>query len=254
MNGDVDKSGQRIRRMFGQIAGRYDLLNRTLSAGTDVYWRNRAVQQVPLQPGSRLLDVCTGTGDLALAFWQQGKGQVDVVGTDFTHEMLALACTKGSRAVQKATRSSGTESATRPLTFLEADTQHLPFEDSSFDAVTVAFGLRNCSDTSLALREMARVCKPGGQVMVLEFSMPQQKVLGGLYRFYFLRVLPRVGQLLARNPESAYSYLPESVGQFPSGKALAQQMEQCGLEQVRWTPLTLGIATIYHGICSGSPS
>lgn len=239
---NVDKSGRRIQRMFGQIAGRYDLLNRMLSGGTDIYWRNRAVQQVPLDAGGQLLDVCTGTGDLALEFWRRGRGQVEVVGTDFTHEMLELACRKGDRGRKKVHART-----LQPLCFLEADTQRLPFADARFDAVTVAFGLRNCSSTELALKEMVRVCRPGGQVMVLEFSMPQQRILGGLYRFYFRRILPGIGQLLARNRESAYSYLPESVSSFPSGGALAEEMERCGLTKVTWTPLTLGIATIYHG-------
>lgn len=233
----VDKSEKRIQQMFGEISPRYDFLNHFLSGGTDYYWRWRAVRAVPPREGP-ILDVCTGTGDLAIAYWKKAKGRIPVIGSDFTHEMLQIA-----RA--KSPKDRPTEIA--PLTFVEADTQKLPFGDDEFQIVSVAFGLRNVTQTARGLAEMVRVCKPGGQVLILEFSMPQNRVIGGLYRWYFRNILPKIGQLLARNRQSAYNYLPQSVSEFPHGKALGDLMEGAGLERVAWKPLTFGIATMYWG-------
>lgn len=235
----VDKSEQRIRSMFGEISGRYDFLNHFLSGGVDYYWRRRTVRRTRLEPGIPVLDVCTGTGDLALAFWRRGKGQVPVVGADFTHEMLQLARRKVP---------SRMTAAKAPLEFLEADAQALPFGDGLFQVVSVAFGLRNVTDTRRGLREMARVCRPGGRVMVLEFSLPENRLIRGAYRWYFRNILPRIGQLLARNSHAAYEYLPQSVAEFPQGAELAGMMAECGLTSVTWTPLTCGIATLYVGV------
>lgn len=231
----VDKSGERVQRMFGEIAPRYDLMNHVLSGGVDVYWRWRTVRAVKPEGDAPILDVCSGTGDLAFAYARKAAGQVEVVATDFTHEMLVRAELKQ--------RDAGS----RRVAFLEADTQHLPFADDQFQIVCVAFGLRNVADTRAGLREMARVCRPGGQVAVLEFSSPRSRLFGAVYRWYFRNVLPRIGQLFARNRESAYNYLPQSVSQFPDGPALAAIMEECGLSSVTFRPLTLGIATLYVG-------
>jgi len=236
----VDKSGERVRQMFGEISGRYDFLNHLLSGGTDVYWRWRTVRKCAPEGDAPILDVCTGTGDLALAYWKRGRGRIDVVGTDFTPEMLRIAGQKRDRHPLAATASA-------PLTFVEADTQHLPFDDDRFQIVSVAFGLRNVADTLAGLREMTRVCRPGGRVAVLEFSLPGNPVLRWLYLKYFRYVLPRIGQLLARNRQEAYNYLPASVSEFPYGDRLAKLMEAAGLETVTWTPLTFGIATLYIG-------
>ena len=226
----VDKSGQRVRRMFGQIAGRYDLLNHLLSLNIDKRWRRRTVTLVPPAPGASVLDVCTGTGDLALAYLAAGGEQVEVVGTDFCHEMLEVARRKSAA-----------------IPWIEADAQQLPFPADRFDVVSVAFGLRNVSDADAGLREMTRVCRPGGKVAVLEFTTPRREPLRSVYGWYFRRVLPRIGQLLARNRESAYDYLPESVGQFPQYEQLVVRMEQAGLTQVEFRPFTLGVATLYVG-------
>jgi demethylmenaquinone methyltransferase/2-methoxy-6-polyprenyl-1,4-benzoquinol methylase len=196
------------------------------------------VRRARLEPGLPVLDVCTGTGDLALAFWRRGKGRIPVVGADFTHEMLQLARRKVPH--RKA-------DANAPLEFLEADAQHLPFGDRQFQVVSVAFGLRNVTDTRQGLREMARVCRPGGRVMVLEFSLPENRLIRGVYRWYFRNILPRLGQMLARNSHAAYEYLPQSVAEFPQGAELAGMMTECGLTAVTWTPLTFGIATLYVG-------
>ncbi len=239
----VDKSEERIRRMFGEISPRYDFLNRFLSGGTDVYWRWRTVRSIRLDGDAPLLDVCTGTGDLALAFWKRYGRQVAVVGSDFTHEMLAIANQKRDRSDLARDRRG----ERKPLEFVEADTQSLPFDDDRFQAVSVAFGLRNVTDTRKGLSEMVRVCRPGGSVMVLEFSLPGNRILRGLYLWYFRNVLPKIGQLLMRNRQSAYNYLPASVSEFPHGQALADLMGDCGLEPVTWKPLTFGIATLYIG-------
>lgn len=233
----VDKSNQRVQQMFGEIAERYDLLNHLLSGGVDYYWRWRTVRTVPPRGDAPVLDVCTGTGDLALAFLRAGGGQMRVVGADFCHPMLVIGRQKGARAA-----------AADRVAFVEADAQRLPFPDRSFQIVSVAFGLRNVADTDQGLREMARVCLPGGRVAVLEFSEPTWPPFRASYRWYFRHVLPRIGQAVARNRHSAYNYLPESVGEFPHGQALVRRMEAAGLTQVSHRPLTLGIATLYVGV------
>lgn len=222
--------------MFGEIAGRYDLLNHLLSLNVDRYWRWRAVRQAPPGDGP-ILDLCTGTGDLALAYYRASRGQARIVAADFCHPMLVLGEQKRSR--------SGVNGQ---LTFVEADAQRLPFPDDYFAIVCVAFGLRNVTDTDRGLGEMARVCRPGGRVVVLEFSMPQRQPLRAVYSWYFRRVLPRIGQALARNRQDAYRYLPESVGEFPSGEALAERMRAAGMSSVSHRPLTLGVATLYVGV------
>jgi demethylmenaquinone methyltransferase/2-methoxy-6-polyprenyl-1,4-benzoquinol methylase len=233
----MDKSGDRVRRMFGQIAPYYDRMNHLLSMQVDRYWRWRTVRLAKPQAGRPILDVCTGTGDLAFAFHRRTRGAAAVVGADFCREMLTLGQQKTSR------RGAGDG-----ITFVEADTQQLPFHDSGFQIVSVAFGIRNVADGDRGLREMVRVCQPQGRVAVLEFSLPQWRPLKALYAWYFHRVLPRVGQQLARNDEQAYHYLPESVGQFPMGEAFLQRMRAAGLRQVRSVRLTGGIATVYLGV------
>lgn len=232
----VDKSGTRVKRMFAEIAGRYDLMNHLLSLNIDRYWRWRTVKLVPPQGETPILDVCTGTGDLALAYYKAGQGRVPIVATDFCPEMLAV----GEKKKQRIGVNGQVE-------FLEADTQQLPFEDDRFQIVSVAFGLRNVSDTDVGLREMTRVCKPGGKVAVLEFSMPRWQPMKGIYQLYFRYVLPRIGQMMAKNQQDAYEYLPQSVGEFPHGEALAKRMGDVGLKDVTFRPFTFGIATLYVG-------
>lgn len=233
----VDKSGQRVQEMFGQIAPRYDFLNHLLSLNVDRYWRWRTVRRAPPRGDAPVLDLCTGTGDLALAYSRAAGGRVAVVGADFCHPML-------ERARDKSARANGSGRAH----FVEADAQVLPFPNDHFQLVSVAFGLRNVSDTDRGLREMVRVCQPGGRVVVLEFSLPTLAPLRAAYLWYFRHVLPRIGQALARNRHEAYAYLPASVGEFPSGEALAQRMRAAGLARVEFWPLTLGVATLYVGV------
>jgi demethylmenaquinone methyltransferase / 2-methoxy-6-polyprenyl-1,4-benzoquinol methylase len=232
----VDKADERIRRMFGQIAPWYDTLNHVLSLNIDKRWRRAVVKRVPPRGPAPILDVCTGTGDLALDYYAATPGTRTVIGTDFTHEMLVRANEKAAKA-----------NAQQNVTFHEADTQALPFAGDTFAIVSVAFGLRNVHDTDLGLAEMVRVCRPGGTVVVLEFSRPRHWLVGRLYRWYFQYLLPCIGQLFARNRESAYRYLPQSVMQFPDGEALCDRLRDAGLVNVRHEPLTFGIATLYAG-------
>ncbi len=245
----LDKRETQIRSMFNNIAPSYDLLNHLLSCNVDHYWRWQTTRMVPpvvaaTQPGrsrdsarqiAPILDLCTGTGDLALAYHRAAKGLVPIVGADFCHEMLVRAEAKVRR--RKVER----------IRFLEADAQHLPFASDMFQITTVAFGLRNVTDTDKGIAEMVRVTQPGGRIAILEFSQPRGWLMGPMYRFYFRHVLPRVGQMISRSKDNAYRYLPESVMQFPDGEALAERMRGHGLMDVTWHPMTFGIATLYVG-------
>jgi demethylmenaquinone methyltransferase/2-methoxy-6-polyprenyl-1,4-benzoquinol methylase len=229
----LDKREIRIRRMFGDIAPRYDLLNHLLSLNIDRSWRKRTTRLVPPDGDAPILDVCTGTGDLALAYRGVGGERLPVIGADFCHPMLVRAMTKTTNGQVK---------------FVEADAQALPFPDDTFQITCVAFGLRNVTDTDRGLAEMVRVTKPGGRVAILEFSKPRHWLFGRLYRFYFTHVLPRFGQAVSRNRDDAYRYLPASVLEFPDYEALTAKMEQHGLCQTRFHALTFGIATLYVGV------
>lgn len=233
----VDKTGQRVQEMFAQIAPRYDLMNHVLSLGIDIRWRKQVLKRLRFDGQLPVLDCCTGTGDLALMIAQHARGRFAVTGTDFCGPMLELASKKHLA-----------KHADLDVKFTEADSQQLPFEEASFQAVTCAFGLRNVQDTSRGLREMIRVCAPGGQVGVLEFSKPTLPGLKQVYQAYFKHVLPRVGQAVAKNDQSAYEYLPNSVMDFPSGQALAEVMTEAGLTEVQVYPLTFGVASLYVGM------
>lgn len=251
----LDKSSHRIRQMFGEIAGRYDLLNRLLSCGIDRSWRRRTVRLAPPTDDGPILDVCTGTADLALAYWRAGRGRVPIVGTDFCLPMLEIGRRKCQRVVGQVVNLPGSsepgmarcQPAPQAITLLEADTLRLPFLDNIFQIVCVAFGLRNVADLDAGLREMTRVCRPGGRVAILEFSTPTLWPLGTLYGWYFQHVLPRVGQALARNSQAAYNYLPQSVRRFPQAESLAERMRAAGLCETEHHRFTFGIATLYLG-------
>lgn len=238
---EVDKSTDRIRPMFAAIAGNYDRMNHLLSCQTDRYWRWWTVRKVAPRGTAPILDVCTGTGDLAMAYWRYSNGQIPIVATDFCTEMLDIG-----RQKQKSSHM------VTNLKFQEADTTNLPFPDNFFQLVTVAFGLRNVADTDQGLQEMTRVCQPGGRVAILEFSMPTRQPFKAIYSWYFRNVLPRLGQLFAKNEHAAYMYLPDSVQQFPYGQAMLDRLSRNGLTDVRQHPLTLGVATLYVGTKPGS--
>ncbi|MFN2507916.1 MAG: bifunctional demethylmenaquinone methyltransferase/2-methoxy-6-polyprenyl-1,4-benzoquinol methylase UbiE [Chthoniobacterales bacterium] len=215
-----------VRAMFDRLAPRYDLANHVLSGGIDVFWRARAAKIVEKWNARRVLDLATGSGDLALSI-QRRLPQAQVTGADISSEMLALARRKGVR------------------TTVVADALGLPFTAGSFDCVTVAFGLRNMADWGAALREMARVLSPGGHLLVLDFSIPRG-ALRALYRFYLHRCLPRLASILTREKD-AYDYLGASIENFPSGEKMRQLMEANGFASTESLPLTGGIATIYTG-------
>lgn len=243
----VDKSGNRVQQMFAEIAPKYDLMNHLLSLNVDKWWRSRTVNRLAPTSNHRVLDVCTGTGDLAIAMWQrmlksQGNGVeseqnpgFEVIASDFCRPMLEIGVKKAEKL--KCDR----------LQFVEADSMQLPFGDNQFDLVTVAFGLRNVSKTEVGLSEMVRVCSSGGRIGILEFTMPRIWPLSSLYRFYFLKVLPKVGQWFAKNRSDAYSYLPESVGEFPQYEVLAEMMRISGMKDIQFYPMTVGLATLYVG-------
>jgi demethylmenaquinone methyltransferase / 2-methoxy-6-polyprenyl-1,4-benzoquinol methylase len=230
---DQDKS-RKVRDMFGAIAGRYDFLNHFLSANIDRRWRKICLREVSrriLVRSPRILDVGCGTGDLSLAFSRLGP----VIGCDFCHPMLRVGAAK---IIQSSLR--------QPVALLGADALMLPFADASFDIVVSAFVLRNLADIDRGLGEMRRILRPGGALGVLEFGMPRMPVLAPLYRFYFLRVLPKLGKLIS-GVEGPYGYLPASVQSFPPAETLKEKAEQAGFRNVQFKLLTAGVAVLLLG-------
>ena len=220
--------------MFGSIATRYDLANRVLSCGFDFQWRRRAAEIVAHWRPDKLVDLATGTGDLALAL-QEKLARTEIVGVDFSTEMLELAKAKGVRQT------------------IFADAMELPFANSSLDCVTIAFGLRNLTNAEAGLHEMARVLVTRGHLLVLEFSLPRLSILRAIYRFYLHRCMPVIGSFLT-SKKSAYDYLGESIENFPSGDAMLDLMETAGFGDTQAEPLTGGIVTIYTGEKQTAPT
>ncbi|PYK06851.1 MAG: bifunctional demethylmenaquinone methyltransferase/2-methoxy-6-polyprenyl-1,4-benzoquinol methylase UbiE [Verrucomicrobia bacterium] len=216
---------ERVRQMFGSIARRYDLANHVLSCGADFYWRSHAAQIVASWTPKNIVDLATGTGDLVLAI-RKKLPNAEIVAVDVLAEMLELAKKKGV-----------------PRTLM-ADATRLPFADSSFDCVTVAFGLRNMEDWGAALREMARVLTANSHLLILEFSLPQSSILRAVYRFYLHRCLPFLGSFVTRQ-KNAYDYLGQSIEEFPTGATMLRLIEACGFRNASAEPLSSGIVTIY---------
>jgi demethylmenaquinone methyltransferase/2-methoxy-6-polyprenyl-1,4-benzoquinol methylase len=230
----VDDPGAQVERMFSAIAPRYDLLNRVLSAGRDRVWRREAIRATALPRQGRLLDVCTGTADMALETARQFP-DARIVGVDFSRPMISLGLAKVERAHLKDR-----------IQLQVAPAEALPFPDGSFDATTVAFGLRNLPDRLRGLREMHRVLRPGGRAVILEFNTPISPLFRRVYLWYFHRILPWIGRLVSGHP-SAYSYLPASVADFPSLDGLAAWMREAGFAEVTYRLLTGGIVAIHVG-------
>jgi demethylmenaquinone methyltransferase/2-methoxy-6-polyprenyl-1,4-benzoquinol methylase len=230
----VDKTPDRIAGMFDAIAPRYDLLNRLLSAGIDRRWRARAVQSLALTGRETLVDVCAGTADVALeAVDGTSRGAARAIGVDFAGAMLALGLQKvAARGVSQR------------VVLVRGDALRLPIATGSADAATVAFGIRNVSDTAAGCAELARVVRPGGRLAILEFGVPRVPGLSGLYRWYFSAVLPRIGRAISGH-SAAYSYLPASVGSFTPPPEFVALLERAGFTDVRADPLTFGIVYLY---------
>lgn len=220
--------------MFDRVASRYDTLNSVMTAGLHHRWRERAADRAELGPGDSALDVCCGTGDLALALARRVASSGSVVGCDFSEPMLDLA------------REKAAARAVAGVRFEWADALALPYDAGRFDAVTVGFGVRNLADLDRGLREMARVLRPGGRLVVLEITQPTRPPLSTFYSLWFDRIVPLLGAF-SGDPE-AYSYLPESVRGFPPPRRLAQMMDGAGLERIRWTVLAGGIIAIHSGV------
>ena len=224
---------QYVRSLFNAIAYRYDLLNHLLSGGIDLYWRRRAIEHLRSDGPRSILDVATGTGDFALAALRLNPDRV--VGVDIAERMLAIG--------EEKIRSRG---LTDRVAFQQGDAEQLQFDDGTFDAAIVAFGVRNFENLNRGLREMARVLKPGGRVIVLEFSRPRTEPFRHIYMWYFRTLLPLIGRLVSGHA-GAYAYLPDTVMRFPEGSAFLEQLGASGFDDLSEERLTFGIATMYSG-------
>ena len=225
-----------VRTMFDRIAGVYDLMNTAMTAGMHHRWRQRAAELAELEPGSAALDVCCGTGDLALELSRRVGPEGTVVGCDFSERMLEAATSKAA------------ECGAANVRFEWADALELPYEDGSFDAATIGFGARNLEDLDRGLRELARVLRPGGRLVILEITQPQRPPLSAFFSLWFDRLVPLLGTLAG--DRSAYSYLPESVKRFPPPHGLAERMDAAGFGRIRYFVLAGGIITIHAGAAS----
>jgi demethylmenaquinone methyltransferase / 2-methoxy-6-polyprenyl-1,4-benzoquinol methylase len=227
---DSEEFADQVRGMFDRIAGVYDLMNSAMTAGLHHEWRQRAVERAQVGPGSDALDICCGTGDLALELRRRIGPDGRVVGSDFSEPMLELA-----------RRKSGDEGL--PVEFGWADALDLPYGDASFDAVTIGFGARNLADLDKGLSEMARVLRPGGRLVILEITRPQREPLASFYSLWFDRLVPVIGTVAGDS--DAYSYLPNSVRTFPEPRELAAKMDGAGFTEIRWLLLAGGIIAIH---------
>lgn len=226
---------EQVAAMFDNVSSRYDLLNRVLSAGIDIQWRKKALKGLKAENPRAVLDVATGTGDLAIMAAKILKPD-SITGVDISEGML--------RVGRKKIKDAGLD---KVITLQKGDSENLVFEDGAFDAVTVAFGVRNFENLEKGLKELRRVLRPGGRLMILEFSKPRTFPVNYLYNVYFKYILPFIGRLVSKDM-SAYSYLPESVEKFPFGEDFLEKLRDAGFNNVQWRKLTFGISSIYTGI------
>lgn len=233
----LSKKGQ-VAEMFDGIASHYDFLNHFLSLGIDKGWRRKAIREVCSVQPRAILDVATGTGDLAIAA-AKAIPQARITGVDISTGMLEV----GRRKITSL-------NLTDVIQLSEGDSEAMPFADAHFDAVMCAYGVRNFEHLEAGLREMCRVLRPGGKVVILEFSQPKTFPVAQLYRFYFSTILPAIGKIVSRHSR-AYTYLPESVAAFPEGRAFCGLLSSCGFQEARARPLTFGITTLYTAVKSG---
>lgn len=230
----ISDKGRGVRQMFDDIAGRYDLLNRVLSLGIDRRWRRFAVGQLSIPKNGLVLDIATGTCDVALEVAAQTDSSVQIIGEDFTQGMLV----QGQAKLQQSQHGSR-------IMLVNAPCEAIPHPDNCFDGITIAFGIRNVIDREAGLREMVRVLKPGGRAVILEFSHPKNQLFRKIYYLYFQKILPAIGGMLSKR--SAYEYLPDSVLEFPAQADFADMMKNAGFSRVQHTDLTFGVATVYVG-------
>jgi demethylmenaquinone methyltransferase/2-methoxy-6-polyprenyl-1,4-benzoquinol methylase len=221
----------RVQKMFAAIAPSYDLNNRLHSLWMDQRWRKKAVKLAQVRPSDVVVDVACGTGDLSFAFLKAGPKRV--VGIDFTYEMLPLARRKSQIA---------------NLGWINGDAMALPLPEEAADVISIAFGIRNVADPAAAMAEFFRILRPGGRLIILEFSLPTNPLLRGLYNFYFRKILPRTATLISGDRTGAYKYLPESVNTFISRQTMSDMMTQAGFNSVEQFPLTFGVCVCYRGI------
>jgi demethylmenaquinone methyltransferase/2-methoxy-6-polyprenyl-1,4-benzoquinol methylase len=223
---------EQVTAMFDNIAPKYDVLNRIMSMGIDITWRNKVDKMLHKHAVSNILDIATGTGDLAITLHREG---VKITGMDISQGMMDVGVVK--------VKEKGKE---KDISFTLGDAENIPFPDNHFDAITVAFGVRNFENLQKGLKDMYRVLKPGGHVYILELSTPTKTPYKQLYKIYSTQVMPRIGRLISKDT-SAYTYLPESIAAFPYGKEFTDIMEKCQYTSVSCRPLTFGLASIYSG-------
>jgi demethylmenaquinone methyltransferase / 2-methoxy-6-polyprenyl-1,4-benzoquinol methylase len=229
----VSKAPDRIAGMFDAIAGRYDLLNHVLSAGIDRRWRTRAIRSLALTGSERVLDLCTGTGDLAIAAARARPSAARIVGIDFAGAMLRVGSEK--------LRQAGLD---RRIMLVRGDATRIPLDDAVVDAVTIGFGIRNVEDMGAACREMRRVLKPRGRLAILEFAVPTTPGISTFYLWYLRRVLPRIGRAISRH-NAAYGYLPASIGAFATPDEFVKILRHGGFSEISAVPLTFGSVILY---------
>jgi demethylmenaquinone methyltransferase / 2-methoxy-6-polyprenyl-1,4-benzoquinol methylase len=223
--------------MFDAIATRYDFLNHLLSAGLDKRWRRQAIEVLQLTGRETVLDLCTGTADLALAAMSGRQRARRVIGVDFSAVMLQIG-------IEKVRSARPVGSLAPPIDLIRGDAMCIPLRDATVDATTIGFGIRNVEQAGVACREIARVLRPGGTLVILEFSLPRSPALRNFYRWYFRRILPLIGRVISKHP-SAYNYLPASVEAFPSPDGFSQQLRDAGFGTVRAVSLTFGVVYMF---------
>jgi demethylmenaquinone methyltransferase/2-methoxy-6-polyprenyl-1,4-benzoquinol methylase len=260
----VSDKRRRVREMFAAIAPSYDLNNRLHSLWQDQRWRKKAVLLSGLKESDRVVDVACGTGDLSVAFaqhlwnlhfvWETNHGKSfpvempPVLGIDFTFEMLPLARPKGHFGICGSDERGLWDGEYDGLRWINGDAQSLPLPDGCCDVVSIAFGIRNVQDPFVAMKEFHRVLRPGGRVMILEFSLPTNAILRGIYNFYFRHVLPRTATWISGDKTGAYKYLPQSVNTFIGRSAMMSMMRDAGFERVEQHPMTFGVCICYRGV------
>ncbi|HUO09541.1 MAG TPA: bifunctional demethylmenaquinone methyltransferase/2-methoxy-6-polyprenyl-1,4-benzoquinol methylase UbiE [Phycisphaerae bacterium] len=253
----VEDKAARVNKMFSAIAPSYDLNNRLHSLWMDQYWRNVAVKMAGVKAEDRIVDVACGTGDLTVKFAEEAFGfesparAASVIGIDFTYEMLPLARNKWQRhnIVEHETRNpEENPGAAQFVQFLQGNAMALPLPDSSVDVLSIAFGIRNVADWGAAIDEFARVLRPGGRLIILEFSLPTNPWMCSLYNFYFRKIMPVTATLISRDKTGAYKYLPQSVNTFISREAMQERMRTAGFGDIVARPLTFGICVCYRGV------